>query len=105
MDTQATREKLLDDVNTVIADSEQLLKTMASAGAEKAQSLRADLVRKLEIARERLDEIEDMALERTRAAVKQTDEYVRENPWQSIAIAAGIAAIVGAVIGLLLNRR
>ncbi|MGE5616876.1 MAG: DUF883 family protein, partial [Bacillota bacterium] len=85
--------------------SEKLLKSMASASTEKAQGLRADLERKLELARERLDEIEELALARTREAAKQADAYVHENPWQSIAIAAGVAAIVGISVGLLLNRR
>ena len=105
MDTTAAREKLLEDVSAVIADSEQLIKAMASAGGEKAQALRGDLERKLAMARERLDEIEEMALARTREAARQADEYVHENPWQSVAIAAGVAALVGVLIGLLASRR
>ena len=104
-DTQTARKKLLDDVNVVLADSEELLKAMASAGGEKAQALRGDLERKLAQARERLDEIEEIALARSREAAKQADEYVHSNPWQSIAMAAGLAAIVGIVVGLILNRR
>jgi ElaB/YqjD/DUF883 family membrane-anchored ribosome-binding protein len=104
-DTQMARKKLLEDVNLVLADSEELLKAMASAGGEKAQALRGDLGRKLAEARERLDEIEEIALARTREAAKQADEYVHENPWQSLAMAAGLAAIVGIVVGLILNRR
>jgi len=34
-------------------------------------------------------------------AVKATETYVRENPWQSVGIAAGI----GLVLGLLISRR
>jgi ElaB/YqjD/DUF883 family membrane-anchored ribosome-binding protein len=30
---------------------------------------------------------------------------VRENPWRSIGIVAGVAVAVGLVIGLLTNRR
>ncbi len=104
-DAQAAREKLLEDVSAVLADSEQLLKAMASAGGEKAQALRGDLERKLAMARERLDEIEEVALARTREAAKQADEYVHEHPWQSIAVAAGMGAAVGVVLGLILNRR
>lgn len=104
-DMQTPRKKLLDDVNLVLADSEELLKAMASAGGEKAQALRGDLERKLATARERLDAIEEIALARSREAAKHADEYVHENPWQSIAAAAGLAVIVGIVVGLILNRR
>ena len=34
-------------------------------------------------------------------AVKATEAYVRENPWQAVGIAAG----VGLVLGLLISRR
>jgi ElaB/YqjD/DUF883 family membrane-anchored ribosome-binding protein len=37
--------------------------------------------------------------------VTYTDDYVRENPWQSIAIGAGVAAVVGIAIGLVLADR
>lgn len=102
---QVTREKLLQDFNEVINDTEQLLKSVSSAGGEKAQALRTTIEQNLKAAQERLAQLEETALERTRAAAKATDEYVRGHPWQSIAIAAAIGAIVGVVVGLLLNRR
>ena len=78
---------------------------MASAGGEKTQALRASVEQNLRLAKERLNEFQDAAVQRTRAAAKATDEYVHTNPWQSIAIAAGLGAIIGIVVGLLLNRR
>jgi ElaB/YqjD/DUF883 family membrane-anchored ribosome-binding protein len=69
------------------------------------QALRGDLERKLGEARKRLADLQDSALEQGRAAVKYTDEYVHENPWQSIAIGAGVAALVGIAIGALLADR
>jgi ElaB/YqjD/DUF883 family membrane-anchored ribosome-binding protein len=103
--TQATRDKLMEDFSAVIADTEALLKSMAAVGGEQAKSLRADLESKLQVSRERLKAFEQDALERTRAAAKATDEYVHANPWQSIAIAACVAAVAGLVVGLILNRR
>jgi ElaB/YqjD/DUF883 family membrane-anchored ribosome-binding protein len=104
-DTQVAREKLLQDFNEVISDTEQLLKSVATAGGEKSQALRASLEQSLKAAQERLRKLEERAVERTRAAAKVTDEYVHVHPWQSIAIAAGVASILGIVVGLLLNRR
>src|SRR4029077_9156048 len=98
-DTEQAREKLIEDFSAVIADSEVLLKAMATAGGEKATALRADLERKLGDARKRIGEIQGAAGERARVAARQADDYVRENPWESIAIGAGIAAVVGIVIG------
>jgi len=104
-DTQAAREKLIEDFSAVIADSEVLLRAMASAGGERAQALRADLETKLRDARTRFDNIKGAALDRSKVAARQADDYVHEHPWESIAIGAGVAAVVGIVVGLLLNRR
>ena len=103
--TRTARDKLLEDFGVVIEDSQELLKAMAAAPSERAQALRGDLERKLAEARKRLGELQDATLERGRAAVRQTDEYVRENPWESIAVGAGVAAIVGIAIGLMLGDR
>jgi ElaB/YqjD/DUF883 family membrane-anchored ribosome-binding protein len=100
----ATKDKLIEDFNTVIADTEQLLKSVAAVGGEKAGAMRASVEQNLRVARERLRELEDAAMQRARATAESTDEYVRANPWESIGIAASIGALVGIVIGLMLNR-
>ncbi len=104
-DTQVGKDKLLHDFNEVITDTEQLLKSVASVGSEKTQALKANVEQSLKLAKERLRELQDDAVHRTRAAAKRTDQYVHDNPWQSLGIVAGIAAVVGIVLGLLLNRR
>jgi ElaB/YqjD/DUF883 family membrane-anchored ribosome-binding protein len=104
-DMQSARQKLVNDFSTVIDDSEELLKALATAGGEKATSIRGDLQRKLGEAKVRLKELESSAMERASAAAKQADEYVHENPWQSIGGIAALAVIIGIVVGLMLNRR
>ena len=41
------------------------------------------------------------AEEMLKRAARVTDDYVHDNPWQAI----GIAAAVGVLVGLLMNRR
>jgi len=45
--------------------------------------------------------VQEMAVAKVKAAGHATDEFVHENPWKSIGIAAG----VGLVVGLLVGRR
>lgn len=100
-----TKRRLIEDFNAVIEDTERLLKALATSGAEKGTALRASAEQSLAAARASLQELQDDALERGRAAAKATDDYVRDNPWQSIGIAAGVAVLAGLLIGVMLNRR
>lgn len=103
--TATTREDLAKEFNTVVADTEHLLKSIATAGGEKAQAMRSTVEQNLKTARERLQSLEEAIEARTRSAATATNQYVHGHPWQSVAIAAGIGALVGIVFGLLLNRK
>lgn len=103
--TSDSTDKLVEDFNTVIADTEQLLRSVAATGGDKASSMRAGVERNLDVARQRLRQLQDSALEKGRDAVRAGDEYVHENPWESIGVAVGVAALAGVFVGLMLSRR
>lgn len=103
--TEVTKEKLFDEFNTVISETEQLLKSVATASGDKAGALRADVERRLTAAGARLEEIRLQALGQAKQAAQATDDYVQANPWQSIGIAAALAGATGLVAGLLIARR
>lgn len=102
---QASRDRLIEDFNAVVADTEQLLKAVGAAGGEKTSALRANLEQNLAHARQRLVELEANAAEKLKARAHAADQYVHSHPWQSVGIVAALSAIVGIVLGLLLNRR
>ena len=103
--SDAMKRKLLEDFNAVVHEADQLLKFVADEGGDKANALRGKVERNLNAAKERLRDLEDAVMERTKATARATDEYVHENPWRTIGIAAGVSIVVGVVIGLLLDRR
>lgn len=96
-----TRDKLINDFKTVVADTEELLKATASAAGEQATVARSRVRESLAEAKVRLAAAEDVAIERAREAARVTDEYVREHPWQAI----GLASSLGLIVGLLIARR
>jgi ElaB/YqjD/DUF883 family membrane-anchored ribosome-binding protein len=98
---EMTTDQLLADLKTVMNDAEALLRATSTQTGEKIQQVRARAEESLRQARQRLSSIEDEALKRAREVADATDEYVRDNPWQSVGIAAG----VGLLLGLLLRRR
>lgn len=95
-----SKEKLMRDLQLVVADAEDLLKLTASQAGEKVSAARERIQGSLADAKARLAVAEDAMLEKTRQAVRVTDDYVNENPWRAVGIAAG----VGLVIGVLISR-
>jgi ElaB/YqjD/DUF883 family membrane-anchored ribosome-binding protein len=98
---EVTTDQLLTDLKSVMNDAEALLRATSAQTGEKIQEVRARAEESLRQAKARLGSIEEEALRRAREVADATDEYVRENPWQSVGIAAG----VGLLLGLLLSRR
>jgi ElaB/YqjD/DUF883 family membrane-anchored ribosome-binding protein len=102
---EMTKDQLIKEFQVVLTDTEQLLKTAANAGGEKADILRASVEQNMAKAKERLNGLQRIATDRAMATAHATDEYVHGNPWQSMGMVAGISVAVGIAAGLLLNRR
>jgi len=98
---ERSREALVKDFTDVLAEAETLLKQAAKESGERASDLRSQVETKLLRAKLRLQELEADALDKTKAAARATDDYVHDNPWQAI----GVAAAIGLLVGLVLSRR
>lgn len=96
-----TREKFVQDMRSVITDAEELLRATANQAGEKIGVARERIQDSIHQAKVKLAEAEAVVSERARQAARYTDEYVHENPWHAIGVAAGI----GLVLGLILARR
>lgn len=99
--TEVTKEQLIADFKVVVADAEALLKATANQGGDALIALRARAEESLAVAKEKMADAQDALLEKSKAAATATDDYVHENPWKAVGVAAG----VGLVIGLLIGRR
>jgi ElaB/YqjD/DUF883 family membrane-anchored ribosome-binding protein len=94
-------QQLTADLKAVVSDAEALLKATAGDAGVKFGGVRDRLEESLKVTRARVAEMEDAVIEQTRAAAKATDQYVHENPWPSM----GIAAAAGLLLGVLIGRR
>lgn len=96
-----TTQKLMDDLSAVVTDAEELLKATANQTGERIIAARAKAEESLKIAKMRIADAQDALLDKAKAVAKEADTYVHDNPWK----AAGIAAVVGVLIGALISRR
>lgn len=97
----ANKDKLMDELRTVIHDAEEILRMTADQVGDSAEGIRTRMTERLHKATHELNHLQHVAIEQAKAAGHATDEFVHENPWKSVGIAAG----VGLVIGLLISRR
>jgi ElaB/YqjD/DUF883 family membrane-anchored ribosome-binding protein len=95
------KDKLMGDLRLVIADAEELLRMTAEQAGDNAADIRSRVQARMNQAKAELVRLQEAAVEKAKAAGHATDEFVHENPWKSIGIAAG----VGLVMGLLISRR
>jgi len=98
---ERSRDALVKDFSDVLAEAETLLKQASKESGEKASDLRSQVEAKLRSAKLRLMDLQDDAIDTAKAAARVTDDYVRDNPWQAI----GVAAAIGFLVGLVVSRR
>ncbi len=99
--TAAQKDKLMSDLRAVISDAEELLRLTADEIGEGAIKMRGRIQSRLAGAKAELLHLQSVAVAKAKAAGHATDEFVHENPWKSIGIAAGL----GLLLGLLASRR
>lgn len=98
-DAQASRDKIKGDLKNILADMDDYLRATASQTGEKIGVIRERLQEQMQRAKVRLADTTEIVVDKTKEAAKATDEYVHDNPWRAVGIAAGIGLIIGMLIG------
>jgi ElaB/YqjD/DUF883 family membrane-anchored ribosome-binding protein len=93
-----TTERLMGDLRAVLEDAEALLSATAGQAGERIQKARDRATETISAARERLVDAQEEVTKRAREAARDTDRYVRDNPWKAVGIAAGVAFILGVLV-------
>ncbi|HSJ97054.1 MAG TPA: DUF883 family protein [Myxococcota bacterium] len=101
MQSRAQPNPVGRDVQNVVSEAQELLKTVKDEGSSRVDDVRSKVTQQYDHAREKIGEINHTLQDGAKVAMTTTDEYVRSNPWRAM----GIAAAVGAIIGFLATRR
>ena len=84
--------RLAEELRALVSDAEALLRTSSGStnapGRERLEATMAEL-------RTRLTALE----QQVRARARDVDSYVRDNPWQAVAVAGGVALLLGLIMG------
>lgn len=98
--TSEARDNFINNLRDVIASAQELLKSTGEQTDENYRNAKAKFASTVSSAKAGLNDAQESAIARTKAAAATTNEYVQENPWRSV----GIAAVAGVLIGLFLSR-
>jgi ElaB/YqjD/DUF883 family membrane-anchored ribosome-binding protein len=80
----------VEELRNIVTEAQALLNAVGADGDEAARQVGDKLTESLDRARGTLEGLEDDA-----------SRYVRDNPWQSL----GLAAAIGLLAGVLISRR
>lgn len=89
------------EIKSLIADVEDLMARIADLKDADVVRVRGKVQRAVEATKQSLADGAEVIRQHAQDVASTADDYVRDRPWQAV----GIAALVGAVVGILAARR
>lgn len=89
------------EIKNLIADVEDLMARIADLKDADVTRLRSKVQRAVDATKQSLAESADTLRQHAQRVAGSADDYVRDSPWQAV----GVAALIGAVVGILATRR
>ena len=87
------------DVKTLVKDAQALLTAAAALTGEKAEELRTKGMQLLDVAMGKASQVQGQALVKGKELAQTADVYVKDNPWRTVAVAAGAGLLLGVILG------
>jgi len=89
------------EIKNLIADVEDLMARIADLKDADVVRVRTKVQRAVDATKQSLADGAETIRQHAQDVASTADDYVRDRPWQAV----GIAALVGAVVGILATRR
>jgi ElaB/YqjD/DUF883 family membrane-anchored ribosome-binding protein len=89
------------EIRNLIADVEDLMARIADLKDADVVRVRSKVQRAVDATKQSLADGAETIRQHAQDVASTADDYVRDSPWQAV----GIAALVGAVVGILATRR
>ena len=97
---QAAVDPAIEELNRIVDQAERLLRSLGEQSGEAAEAVRERVTQTLQQAKARLAATASDAEQIAESLADRADGYVRNNPWQAVAI----AALLGGVVTLIISK-
>jgi ElaB/YqjD/DUF883 family membrane-anchored ribosome-binding protein len=87
------------DARALVRDAQSLLTAAAALTGTKADELRERGMQLLDVALGKAGKVQDQAIVKGKELARTADVYVNDNPWRTVAVAAGVGVLVGVLLG------
>jgi ElaB/YqjD/DUF883 family membrane-anchored ribosome-binding protein len=88
-----------NDMKSLVKDAQALLTAAAALTGEKADEMRGRGMEMLDRALGKAGQYQGQALVKGKELAHTADVYVKDNPWRTIAVAAGAGLLLGVILG------
>lgn len=99
------KDRIMGQLKSLAGDAERLYRQAAESSGESLSGMREQLDRRVERTREKLDRARNVVNENAQRSTAAARGYVRENPLQSVGIAAAVGVVAGLLIVSFINSR
>ena len=100
-----TKDRLLGEMRSIANDAERMFHQVTDTSSDRLSGMRAQIDRRLERTRERLDTARRAISENARAGTEAARGYVRAKPLRSVGAATVVGVIVAVLIVAIVNKR
>jgi ElaB/YqjD/DUF883 family membrane-anchored ribosome-binding protein len=88
-----------NDMKALVRDAQSLLSAAAALTGNKADELRERGMELLDQALGKAGRYQDQAVVRGKELARTADVYVKDNPWRTVVVAAGVGLLLGVILG------
>jgi len=102
---KAAADPTVEELNHIVEQAETLLRSLGEQTGDAAEAVRERVSETLTQARSRLAASVSDAEKVATSLADRTDDYVRRNPWQAVAVAALLGGVVTFLIAKAMRRQ
>ena len=97
-------EHTVVELNRVVAQAEELLKSLGDEGGAAIEAVRQRVQRTVSQAKTRLSDASTRARSAANTAAHAIDTHVQENPWKAVAYGAAAGAALALILATVARR-